>query len=95
MPPQGTAADGKIPVIVHSTAGSATLALIMGLVSIAGLVVPIIGVICGILAILSGRKGMKSSAAGKATAGMVLGIVFLCISALIWIGNAVLFALML
>lgn len=81
-----------VPAVVHNTRGSAVLALVMGLISILGIWVPFVGVVCGIIAILSAKKGRYSPAAGMAAAGMVLGILFLVISLVGWAMNVVLFA---
>ena len=89
------AGQQQVPVIVHNTKGSAVLALVMGLVGVLGIWVPLVGVICGIVAILSGKKGRHSPAAGMATAGMVLGIVFLVIAVIGWVRNIILFAALL
>lgn len=75
------------PVMVHNPTGSATLSLVMGLVSIIGCLVPLIGVITSIIGITSAIRGMKTTAKGRAIAGLVLSIVFLILSIVIWIGN--------
>ena len=73
-----------VPVIVHSTQGSAVLALVMGLVGLLGLLIPIAGIVCGVIAILSGMKGRCSPAGGMATAGFILGIIAIVLSAASW-----------
>lgn len=86
---QNAQQQAQIPVVVHNTSGSATISLVMGLVSIIGLWVPIIGVICGIIGISSGVKGRRSPAKGLATAGLVISIVFLVLAIISWIAGAV------
>lgn len=58
----------------------AVAALILGIVSIITWLLPIAGYITTIIAIVLGVKGRKSEKRGMATAGMVLGIVFLIIT---------------
>lgn len=58
----------------------AIVALVLGLVSIITWLLPIAGYITTIIAIVLGVKGRKSEKRGMATAGMVLGIVFLIIT---------------
>lgn len=85
--PQQQAPQG-VPVFVHDPKGSATLALVMGLVSILGIWIPIIGIVCGIIGIVSGRKGMRSTAKGMGTAGFVLSVVFLAVSIIVAVFSA-------
>lgn len=81
------AAPVPVPVQVHNPTGPAVASLILGIVSVFGLLSPIVGVVCSILAICLGLRGKKSSAKGLAIAGLVLGIVFLVVSALSWLWN--------
>lgn len=94
IPPQGN--EGKrepqpIPVRTVDNTGAATIALVLGILSvIIGLFVPLIGVILGIIGISQARMGSGSSKAGMAKAGKVLGIIGICISAGGWLLNFVL-----
>lgn len=94
IPPQGN--EGKrgpqpIPVRTVDNTGAATIALVLGILSvIIGLFVPLIGVILGIIGISQARMGSGSSKAGMAKAGKVLGIIGICISAGGWLLNLVL-----
>ena len=58
----------------------AVAALVLGIVSILTWLLPIAGYITTIIAIVLGVKGRKSENRGMATAGMVLGIIFLIIT---------------
>lgn len=58
----------------------AIVALVLGLVSIITWLLPIAGYITTIIAIVLGVKGRKSEKCGMATAGMVLGIIFLILT---------------
>lgn len=76
-----------IPVAVHDTSKKATLALVMGLISIVAWIIPLAGVIVSVIGITSAIPGMKSSGRGKAIAGLVLSIIFLIVSIVCWILN--------
>ena len=58
----------------------AVAALVLGIVSILTWLLPIAGYITTIIAIVLGVKGRKSENCGMATAGMVLGIIFLIVT---------------
>ena len=58
----------------------AVAALVLGIVSIITWLLPVAGYITTIIAIVLGVKGRKSEKHGMATAGMVLGIIFLAIT---------------
>lgn len=60
----------------------AIAALILGIVSAITWLLPIAGYITTIIAIVLGVKGRNSEKRGMATAGMVLGIVFLIVTLL-------------
>lgn len=91
--PAAAAAPQPTPVAVHNPTGSATTALITGLVSLLiGIWIPLVGVICGGVAIASGRTGRTSTKKGMATAGLVTGIIGLVLSILMWIANVILTA---
>ena len=60
----------------------AVAALVLGIVSILTWLFPIAGYITTIITIVLGVKGRKSEKRGMATAGMVLGIIFLVITLL-------------
>ena len=73
------------PLRVHDPANKAIASLILGIVSFLGLCSPIVGVICGGLAIGFGNSGRQSSKKGMGTAGFALGIVGLILSIIVWI----------
>ena len=54
----------------------ATSGMILGLVSIIGWLIPFLGVILTILAIVFSALGLKNERKEKAIAGLVLGIIF-------------------
>ena len=68
----------------------AVAALVLGIVSILTWLFPIAGYITTIIAIVLGVKGRKSEKRGMATAGMVLGIIFLVVTLLNSILGAIL-----
>ena len=68
----------------------AVATLILGLVSIVTWLFPIAGYITTILAIVFATKGRHSEKKGMATAGLVLGIIFLVVTLLNSILGAVL-----
>ena len=60
----------------------AVASLILGLVSIVTWLFPIAGYITTILAIVFATKGRHSEKKGMATAGLVLGVIFLVVTLL-------------
>ena len=60
--------------------GFGVASLVMGILS---LLVPYIGFILGILAIIFANKQRKNYPTGTATAGFVLGIIGLCLNAIL------------
>ncbi len=68
----------------------AVAALVLGIVSILTWLFPIAGYITTIITIVLGVKGRKSEKRGMATAGMVLGIIFLVVTLLNSILGAIL-----
>ena len=60
----------------------AVASLVLGLVSIVTWLFPIAGYITTILAIVFATKGRHSETKGMATAGLVLGIIFLVVTLL-------------
>lgn len=100
--PQPTAASGTAPdnatpvqnVVTVQTSNNtkaATLALILGIVSIvASCFIPLIGLVCGFFAIISYRSGKGSTSAGQAKAGRVCGIIGICLAGVMYVLNIVL-----
>lgn len=73
--------------------GKAVAALVLGIVSLLGLCIPLVGIICGIIAIILAVMAKKEdSTDGKQKAGMILGIIGIVISIIMWIVNAVILA---
>lgn len=78
-----------IPVYAHDTSSKATLALIFGLLSFLGLIIPLVGIVLGALGVVNGKKGMNSSKKGLATGGYILSIIGTVLSIAVWIINIV------
>ena len=55
-----------------------------------GLLVPIAGLCCGVLAVMRGRLGLGSTKAKMAKAGRVLGIIACVLSIVMWVLNIIL-----
>lgn len=72
---------------MHDPVNKATLSLVMGLVSIVTWLIPLGGLVTSIIGIVSAVPGMRSSARGRAVAGLVLSIIFLVISVVAWMIN--------
>ena len=68
----------------------AVASMVLGLVSIVTWLFPIAGYITTILAIVFATKGRHSEKKGMATAGLVLGIIFLVVTLLNSIFGAIL-----
>ena len=68
----------------------AVASLVLGLVSIVTWLFPIAGYITTILALVFATKGRHSEKKGMATAGLVLGIIFLVVTLLNSIFGAIL-----
>ena len=80
-----------IPVRTTDNTGAATIALVLGILSVAlGFFMPLFGVILGIIGVTQARMGSGSSKAGMAKAGKVLGIIGICIAVAGWLLNIVL-----
>mgnify|MGYP003623352897 CR=1 FL=1 len=70
-----------IPVVTVDNSGAATASLVLGIVSIVGvLIIPLIGVLCGALGFSRARMGNGSSKSNLATAGKILSIIGVVIS---------------
>ncbi len=76
--------------------GRATASLVLGIISIFGICIPILGIVCGIIAIVMSRSSRKISQQagfpvdGKVQAGFVLGIIGIIIGVVMWIINVAL-----
>ena len=70
--------------------GVATAALVLGIVSLVAWIIPIIGLPVGITGVVCGAKGLKTSSRSMAIAGLVTGIIGICLSLI----NAVVGAMM-
>ncbi|MCC8111136.1 MAG: hypothetical protein LIO74_05805 [Ruminococcus sp.] len=77
--------------------GKATASLVLGIISLIGICSPIIGVVCGIVAIVLSRMSVKESQAlgfpadGKAKAGLILGIIGIAIGVVNYIVTLLLY----
>jgi len=81
--PQGAPVQ-PIPVAVHNPTGKATLSLVMGLVSLVGLLpfVSWVGILTAVIGIVNGRSGMKTTARKVAVAGFSISIVLLILNSI-------------
>jgi hypothetical protein len=72
--------------------GKATASLVLGILSIFGALVPLIGLPLSIVGLVMASRGMRSSRAGQARAGLVLSLVGIALSAIVFVvGVAVAF----
>lgn len=85
--PAAAEAAQPVPPKMHDPVNKATLSLVMGLVSIVTWLIPLGGLATSIIGIVSAVPGMRSSARGRAVAGLVLSIIFLVISVVAWMIN--------
>lgn len=70
--------------------GKAIGALVLGIVSLLGFCIPLLGIICGVVAIILATMAKKEGAVdGKQKAGLILGIIGIVIGIIMWIVNAV------
>lgn len=77
-----------VPVYTVDNTGAATMALVFGVCSILiGWLIPLLGLIFGILGITRARYGAGSSFAGRAKAGRICSVIGLCLSVLMWVLN--------
>lgn len=84
----GALASQAIPVRTVDDTGAATMALILGIVSIpASLFIPLVGLICACVGYSRGRMGSGSSNAGMAKAGKVLSIIGALVAAGMYVLN--------
>ena len=77
-----------VPVYTVDNTKAATMAMVFGILSIiAGLLIPIIALILGILGISRARMGAGSSMAGRAKIGKVCSIIGIVVAILMWALN--------
>ena len=87
----GTANAGAVPVTTVNNTSAATISLIFGILGcLTGLLVPIAGLCCGVLAVMRGRLGLGSTKAKMAKAGRILGIIACVLSIVMWVLNIIL-----
>jgi hypothetical protein len=89
QPPIQSVPQPPNPVMVHNPTTQATVALVIGLVSIIAWIFPIAGIILTIVGIIMAAQGMKSTAKNRAIAGLVLSIIFLSISVIAFVINLI------
>lgn len=78
---------------MNPNSGKATAALVLGIISLAGLCYPIVGIICGIIALVLSMLAKKDGTVnGKQKAGLILGIIGIVLSIIMIIVSAVLLA---
>ena len=74
-----------IPVATHDPTSKATAALVLGICSFIGIRFLVIGIILAGFGISLAKQGMKSSARGRAVAGLVLCITFFAFTILAFV----------
>lgn len=72
----------------NDNSGKAIAAFILGVLGLAGWIIPIIGVVLGILAIVLGSMSLKSRHRILAIIGMVLAVLVIAVSLFFWIRAA-------
>ena len=66
--------------------GKSTVSLVLGIISLLGLCFPIVGIVCGIIAIVLSNMAKKEGAVdGKLKAGLILGIIGIVLGVVMWI----------
>lgn len=73
----------------NSQSGGAVAPLVLGIISVAAPIVfsvygSVIGLVCGIIAIIMGSRARKEQPGGMSTAGFVLGIIGVVISSMLF-----------
>lgn len=81
-----------MPVAVYNPTGKAIAGLITGILSIVFCWIPFIGIILGIVGIVTGNQGRRSTSKGMAMAGLATGIVGIVLSVIMWIFTAAILA---
>jgi hypothetical protein len=80
------AIDSQNAILATSDhAGKATAALVLGILSVLGAAVPLLGVPLSIVGLVMASKGARSSRPGQARAGLVLSIIGLSLSAVVFV----------
>ncbi len=84
----GQTANGPIRVTTVNNTTAASVSLALGIVGcISALVIPFVGLLFGVLAVMQGRLGKGSTKAGLAKAGKILGIIACVAAVVMWILN--------
>lgn len=76
------------PAAPHDASGKAIAALVLGVLGLVGWLVPIIGMILGILAIIFGTTSMHTRRRGLAIAGTIIAVPVILLSLGAWVYNA-------
>ncbi len=78
---------------MNQNSGKATASLVLGIISMVGLCSPIVGIICGIIALVLSFMAKKDGTVnGKQKAGLILGIIGIVLSVVMMIVNVVILA---
>ena len=86
---------GQVPQVQTAppAKGSATTSLVCGIIAIVlGCLVPIAGIILGIIAVVTGNKAKRilpPEQRGSANAGFICGIIGIVVAVIFWIINAI------
>lgn len=81
----GDSVSAPIPVTVHDSPGKAVAGMITGLLSIVFCFWWLGGLVLGIIGIILGMQGRRSSKKGMGTAGVVCGIIGIVLTVLVFI----------
>ena len=76
----------QVPVapVESSDSGKAIASLVLGILGFVGSLIPLIGLIMGIGALMLGLNSKNSAKKGMATAGLILGIIVIVLSLIFW-----------
>lgn len=81
-----TSSPGSVvPSEHHNNKGKAIASFVLGILGCVGWLIPIVGVTLGVLALIFGTMGIKSSKKVFAIIGIVLAVPVLAVSILVWV----------
>ena len=80
-------AQAPVAPVESSDSGKAIASLVLGILGFVGSLIPLIGLIMGIGALMLGLNSKNSAKKGMATAGIILGIIVIVLSLIFWAYN--------
>ena len=81
----GTATAVPAPVAHSNNSGKSVSSLVVGILAIFGSLIPIVGFIMGIIAVILGSISLKSSKRGMSISGLVIGIIAIVLSLIMFV----------